>query len=92
MTHQPMGVAMTSMNISLPKPMRDWVQTQIETGKYAGNSDYIRDLIRKDQQQQQKILALQQAITKGLESGTAKDFDIESFKQRMLKNLDESSL
>ena len=83
---------MTSMNISLPKPMREWVKTQIETGKYAGNSDYVRDLIRKDQVRQQKIEAMQKAITKGLESGVAKDFDMESFKQRMLKNLDESSL
>ena len=36
---------MTTMNISIPDPMKDWVQAQIDTGKYAGNSDYIRDLL-----------------------------------------------
>lgn len=37
------------MNVSVPDPMRDWVQTRIDTGKYASVSDYVRDLIRRDQ-------------------------------------------
>ena len=78
---------MPTMNISLPEPMRDWVQSQIDEGKYAGNSDYVRDLIRKDQARQAKIDAMQSAITKGLESGQPQDFDIDAFKQRMLKTL-----
>lgn len=78
---------MSTMNISLPEPMRDWVQSQIDEGKYAGNSDYVRDLIRKDQARQAKIDAMQAAITKGLESGQPQDFDIDAFKQRMLKTL-----
>ena len=80
------------MNISIPEPMKDWVQSQIETGKYAGNSDYIRDLIRKDQARHQKIQAMQEAISKGLESGVAQDFDVDSFKQRMLKILDDEQI
>ncbi len=83
---------MTTMNISIPDPMKDWVQTQIDTGKYAGNSDYIRDLIRKDQARHQQIQAMQEAITKGLESGVAQDFDVETFKQRMLKSLDDTQV
>ena len=41
---------MASMNVSVPDPMRDWVQARIESGKYASVSDYVRDLIRKDQE------------------------------------------
>jgi antitoxin ParD1/3/4 len=37
------------MNVSVPDPMRDWVQSQIEHGRYASVSDYVRDLIRRDQ-------------------------------------------
>ncbi|WP_328598475.1 type II toxin-antitoxin system ParD family antitoxin [Croceibacterium xixiisoli] len=37
------------MNISLPDPMRDFVQDRIENGQYASISDYVRDLIRRDQ-------------------------------------------
>jgi len=40
---------MASMNISLPDPMRDYVQDRIERGQYASVSDYVRDLIRRDQ-------------------------------------------
>ena len=51
--------------------MRDWVQTKIKTGQYSSNSDYVRDLIRRDQQNWEKHEALQTAITKGLESGVS---------------------
>ncbi len=67
---------MATMNISVPDPMKDWVQSQVETGTYANTSDYIRDLIRKDQENRTKIAALQKAITEGLESGISnKSFD-----------------
>jgi antitoxin ParD1/3/4 len=36
------------MTISLPEPMKDWVETQISLGDYASTSDYVRDLIRRD--------------------------------------------
>jgi len=83
---------MTTMNISIPSPMRDWVKAQIDTGKYAGNSDYVRDLIRKDQVRHQKIQAMQEAISKGLESGEAKNFDVESFKKRMINSLNDTDI
>jgi antitoxin ParD1/3/4 len=38
-----------SMNVSVPASMRDWVQSRIESGEYASVSDYVRDLIRRDQ-------------------------------------------
>ncbi len=74
---------MATMNISLPDAMRDWVETQSQSGKYANNSDYVRDLIRKDQLQFEKLIAMQNAITKGLESGEPKAFDRDAFKKRM---------
>ena len=77
---------MATMNISLPDSMRDWVQTQIDAGKYASSSDYVRDLIRRDQEDRDKLRRLQQAITEGLNSGEAKDFDVEVFKRAMLKS------
>ena len=73
---------MATMNISVPDPMKDWVQAQIEGGKYASSSDYVRDLIRKDQKQQYKLMALQAAITLGIESGRAGELDIESIKRK----------
>ena len=40
---------MATMNISLPDPLRDFVQQRIDSGQYASVSDYVRDLIRRDQ-------------------------------------------
>ena len=67
---------MATMNISVPDPMKDWVQSQVNTGAYANTSDYVRDLIRQDQEHRRKLEALQTAITTGMESGVSqKSFD-----------------
>lgn len=60
---------MATMNISLPDHMRDWVQTQFQEGKYSSSSDYVRDLIRRDQEANQPQRVLHEAITEGLKSG-----------------------
>jgi antitoxin ParD1/3/4 len=41
---------MATMNVSLPDPMKDWVEAQIRDGRYSTASDYVRDLIRRDQE------------------------------------------
>lgn len=73
---------MATMNISLPDPMRDWVESRLATGLYANNSDYVRDLIRQDQLRTNKLAVLQQAITAGLESGEAGGLDMQNIKQQ----------
>lgn len=83
---------MATMNVSLPDAMRSWIQDQLETGQYASSSDYIRDLIRRDQQRQERVRALQAAITEGLESGVGQEFDLQAFKKRMLESLDDAAL
>lgn len=73
------------MNVSLPEQLKDWVENQISAGQYASSSDYVRDLIRKDQERREKLATLQAAITQGLESGIS-DQSLESlwqdFKER----------
>lgn len=60
---------MASMNVSLPDPMKDWVEAQTVTGRYANSSDYVRDLIRRDQERVAKIAELQSMIDEGMASG-----------------------
>lgn len=74
---------MATMNVSLPDPMKVWVDAQIGTGRYASSSDYVRDLIRRDQERKDKLAALQVAITEGVESGIAEDFDMETLQQEL---------
>ena len=70
---------MATMNVSLPDPMKEWVEDQARTGRYSNSSDYVRDLIRQDQDRQQAIAELQQAIDEGLASGPPELFDAEAF-------------
>ena len=60
---------MATMNVSLPEPMKDWVEAQAQTGRYSNASDYVRDLIRRDQERTGKLAALQQFIDEGEASG-----------------------
>lgn len=73
---------MSKLNTSVPDPMNEWVQTQIEQGKYASSSDYVWDLIRKDQEEKGKLAALQAAIALGIESCDAGDLHIEAIKKK----------
>ena len=63
---------MASKNVSVPDPMRDRVQTRIESGQYASVSDYVRDLIRRDQVQTDERQALVAALLEGERSGVSK--------------------
>ena len=61
---------MATMNVSLPNEMKTWVEFQAQnSGRYTNTSDYVRDLIRKDQDANIKIQQMQAMVTKGLESG-----------------------
>ncbi len=73
---------MSTMNISLPESMRNWVDERLKTGLYANNSDYIRDLVRKDQLQTEKLTAMQRAITAGVESTEAGKLNMQTIKQK----------
>ena len=62
---------MATMNVSLPDAMKDWVEGRAGTGRYSNASDYVRDLIRRDQERAQKIAHLQHLIDEGVESGVS---------------------
>ncbi|MCA1774080.1 MAG: type II toxin-antitoxin system ParD family antitoxin [Loktanella sp.] len=74
---------MATMNVSLPDPMKSWVETRLKDGSFSNTSDYVRHLIRRDQERAQAIEALQKAIEEGVQSGEPEPFDFKSFKARM---------
>lgn len=76
---------MATMNVSLPDPMKEWVEERAATGRYANASDYVRDLIRRDQERAAKIAAMQQLAVEGLASGEAQDFSLDGFLGVMRK-------
>ena len=62
---------MASCRVSPLRPAHARVEQQAKTGRYSNASDYVRDLIRRDQDRAAKIAAMQQLVTEGLESGIA---------------------
>ena len=64
---------MATMNVSLPDQMKEWAEAQTVTGRYSNVSDYIRDLIRRDQDRTEKIARMQALVTEGLESGVSEE-------------------
>lgn len=60
---------MATMNVSLPDKMREWVDRQTESGRYGNASDYVRDLIRRDQDRAAKIAHMQILVDEGIASG-----------------------
>jgi len=65
-------IIMATMNVSLPDPMKEWVEDQVGGGLYSNASDYVRDLIRQDQVAQNKRELLVKALKKGEASGISK--------------------
>ncbi len=61
---------MDTMNIALPENLKSFVQNQVEMGGYSSVSEYVRELIRKDQKEKARD-ALEAEILKGLDSGDA---------------------
>ena len=57
---------MTTLNISLPENLREWIDARIKTGDYSSASDYMRDLVRTDQK---KHADLEETLLAGINSG-----------------------
>ena len=78
---------MATMNISLPDPMKNWIEEHLKDGTFSNSSDYVRHLIRKDQERTAAVKLLQQEIDKGVQSGEPNAFDLQAFKSSMKDNL-----
>jgi len=58
---------MTSMNVSLPQELKEYVEEQTKAG-YSTPSEYVRELIRGDQKRRAKE-RLDMLLLEGLDSG-----------------------
>ena len=67
---------MGTMNISLPDPLKDFVDEQVKERGYGTSSEYVRDLIRKDQERTRlHTLLLEGAASKPAGAADRKYFD-----------------
>jgi antitoxin ParD1/3/4 len=63
---------MAQMNISLPDKLKAWADARVEEGRYSSTSDYVRDLMRRDQEAAEAKTRLQAAIDAGRASPPSK--------------------
>jgi antitoxin ParD1/3/4 len=53
-------MAMTSLNISLPETLKKYVEGQVASGDWGPPSEYVRELIRQDQER--RLSSLEQDL------------------------------
>lgn len=84
---------MATMNISLPDEMKEWVEHQAATGRYSNVSDYVRDVLRREQGM---VARLQTLVDEAVASGVVEMSPDELFddikrssRERILSLADE---
>jgi antitoxin ParD1/3/4 len=61
-----------SMHISLPTPLKKWVEQQVHERGFATASEFMRDLLRQQQERERQVRArIEEQLLEGLESGPA---------------------
>lgn len=78
-------MATTRKTITVTDQQDLWIKAQIASGDFTNDSEYIRDLIRRDQLRQSELEAIREALIAGENSGEASAFDPKEFKARMAR-------
>ncbi len=72
---------MTTLNISLPESMREFIDRQIAQCDYSTASEYIRHLIRQDQEKAEKK-QIEKLLLEGLNSGESVEITDDWWSQK----------
>jgi antitoxin ParD1/3/4 len=62
-------MSMQRKTITITEQMEYWVKTQVDSGKYGNDSEYFRDLIRRDQEKREAETRLQLMLDEAESSG-----------------------
>jgi antitoxin ParD1/3/4 len=67
---------MATLNISMPDELRAYIEARVNTGEYQSASDYLRDLIRHDREETERLLV------EGLDSGPTRPLNMASLQKK----------
>ena len=73
----------TRKTITVTDQQDKWIKAQIDGGDFVNDSEYIRDLIRRDQARQSEVDVIRSALIRGEESGQPQAFNGDLFKEQM---------
>ncbi|TLV02159.1 type II toxin-antitoxin system ParD family antitoxin [Dyadobacter luticola] len=73
-------------SISISPHFDSFIESQIETGRYASGSEVIRAALRLLEREEEKLKALRQALIEGEQGGWVENFDPEEFKAKLRRD------
>ena len=76
-------MAIVRKTITLMDQQDDWIKAQVDAGNYTNDSEYIRDLIRREQERGAEIDVVRAALIEGEKSGEPGRFDASAFKRKL---------
>jgi antitoxin ParD1/3/4 len=71
----------TRKTITVTDQQDEWIKAQIAAGDFTNDSEYVRDLIRRDQARSAEIEAIRAELISGEASGAPQPFDAARFKK-----------
>jgi len=75
-----------TMNVSLPEPLKEYVEGRVSSGIYGSASEFVREAIReklqRDQEREEARAMLTHKLLEGLDSGKPVPFVSGHFKAR----------
>ena len=74
------------MNISLPAPLKSWVDEQVTLRGYSTASEFVRDVLRREQAAAAKA-RIDQRLLESLESGPARPMDRKAWDRVRAKGM-----
>jgi len=76
----------TRKTITVTDQQDDWIKSRIAAGEFTNDSEYIRDLIRRDQARFSEIEAIRAALIEGEKSGIS-DRTPQEVRETVIKRL-----
>ncbi|MGB5300649.1 MAG: type II toxin-antitoxin system ParD family antitoxin [Thiogranum sp.] len=74
-------MGLVKKSITVTDHQEKWIKAQVESGQYGNDSEYFRDLLRRDEEQNAKFQALKAAIQEGLDSGVSDKTVLDVWKE-----------
>lgn len=76
-------MATVRKTITLTDQQDGWIKAQVDAGHYTNDSEFIRDLIRREQERSNAVQAVRAALIEGEQSGEPQPFNVDAFTRRM---------
>lgn len=82
---------MIRKTISMPDEMGAWIEARVKSGQYGNDSEYLRDLVRRDQERTAATVRFQTLLDEGMASGVSEATMEEIWGEAMRRRKSKSS-